>query len=106
MSRRAAPEWLTQWEYAHRGLHGNGVPENSLLGAKRAIEASMGIECDIQRSADGQAMVFHDWKLDRLTEVEAETATLSASELQQLHYSGSTEQIATAKPDALPFSAR
>ena len=104
MSRRAAPEWLTQWEYAHRGLHGNGVPENSLLGAKRAIEASMGIECDIQRSADGQAMVFHDWKLDRLTEVEAETATLSASELQQLHYSGSTEQIATL-PDLLELIA-
>ena len=64
----------------------------------------MGIECDIQRSADGQAMVFHDWKLDRLTEVEAETATLSASELQQLHYSGSTEQIATL-PDLLELIA-
>ena len=94
MSIRAAPRWLTQWEYAHRGLHGNGVPENSLKAARLAVEASMGIECDIQRSADDQAMVFHDWKLERLTELEAETATLTASQLQQVHYSGSEERIA------------
>lgn len=67
MGARPAPGWLTQWEYAHRGLHSSGVPENSLGAARAAIEAGMGIECDIQRSFDDQPMVFHDWELDRLT---------------------------------------
>src|SRR3546814_2582656 len=70
-ARRKAPGWLTQWEYAHRGLHGpkggKHVPENSLLGARLVIEAGMGIECDIQRSADDHPMVFHEWDLKRLT---------------------------------------
>ena len=104
MSGRAAPEWLTQWEYAHRGLHGAGVPENSLFGASCAIEASMGIECDIQRSADGQAMVFHDWELDRLTDAKGEFAQRTKDELQELHYRDSEERIATL-PDLLGLVA-
>jgi glycerophosphoryl diester phosphodiesterase len=40
--------------YAHRGLHGPGVPENS-LAADAAVARGFGIECDVQRSHDGQA---------------------------------------------------
>ena len=50
--------WLSQWRYAHRGLHGPGFPENSPSAFALALEAGTGIECDIQRSADGAAMVF------------------------------------------------
>src|SRR3546814_13293867 len=68
---RPAPDWLTRWTYAHRGLHGargDGlVPENSLEGARLAIAAGLGIECDIQRSLEGQPTVFHAWALARLT---------------------------------------
>ncbi|HSM54500.1 MAG TPA: glycerophosphodiester phosphodiesterase family protein, partial [Erythrobacter sp.] len=67
MTKRHAPSWLTEWEYAHRGLHGANVPENSLQGARLAVEAGLGIECDIQRSLDDRPMVFHDWDLKRLT---------------------------------------
>ncbi len=67
MNTRPAPGWLTQWEFAHRGLHGPGVPENSLAAAHDAIARGMGIECDIQMSADGVPLVFHDWDLARLT---------------------------------------
>ncbi|NQZ48443.1 MAG: glycerophosphodiester phosphodiesterase, partial [Erythrobacter sp.] len=56
-----------RWEYAHRGLHSAGVPENSLAAAQAAIAAGMGVECDIQRSVDDHPMVFHDWDVDRLT---------------------------------------
>ena len=59
--------WLGKHDYAHRGLHGAGRPENSPGAFAVAIERGMGIECDIQRSSDGQAVVFHDWELDRLT---------------------------------------
>jgi len=95
MRRRAVPDWLTRWEYAHRGLHGNGVPENSLMGARLAIDAGFGIECDIQRSADGTAMVFHDWTLDRLTEAEGQTEARRKDELEAISYRESDEHIAT-----------
>ncbi|GIX20042.1 MAG: glycerophosphoryl diester phosphodiesterase [Erythrobacter sp.] len=81
MSERRAPAWLTQWEYAHRGLHGEGVPENSRAAAEAAIARGMGIECDIQMSRDNVPMVFHDWELDRLTGARGKVAARSADEL-------------------------
>jgi glycerophosphoryl diester phosphodiesterase len=54
---------------AHRALHDRrvGRVENGLAAIKAAIAAGYGIEIDVQLSADGQAMVFHDDLLDRLT---------------------------------------
>ena len=52
--------------FAHRGLHGPGVPENSLAAFRAAIEAGAGIECDVRLSADGKVVVFHDHDLQRL----------------------------------------
>src|SRR3990167_8826442 len=96
---RPAPDWLTRWTYAHRGLHGpkggKHVPENSLSAARLAIEAGLGIECDIQRSLDDHPMVFHDWELKRLTGEEGATESLLKDELQQLTYLGSDEHPAT-----------
>lgn len=86
--KRDAPEWLTRYEYAHRGLHGPSVPENSLSAANAAIAAGMGIECDIQRSLDDHPMVFHDWNLDRLTGLSQDTEDLSADDLEALHLLG------------------
>ena len=95
MNRRAVPDWLTEWEYAHRGLHGDGVPENSLQGARLAIARGMGIECDIQRSADDWPMVFHDWDIDRLTSDMGEFEQRTKDELQEISYRESEERIAT-----------
>ena len=52
--------------FAHRGLHGPGVPENSLAAFRAAIAVGAGSECDVRLSADGQAVVFHDHDLRRL----------------------------------------
>jgi len=52
--------------FAHRGLHGPGVPENSLAAFRAAIAAGAGIECDVRLSADGEVVVFHDHDLQRL----------------------------------------
>ncbi len=52
--------------FAHRGLHGPGVPENSLAAFRAALELGAGIECDVRLSADGEVMVFHDHDLRRL----------------------------------------
>lgn len=91
MSERRAPDWLTRWEYAHRGLHGQGVPENSRAAAEAAIAAGMGIECDIQRSRDDHPMVFHDWELQRLTGVADETERRIAEELESLSLLGTDQ---------------
>ena len=93
MIKRDIPEWLTKWEYAHRGLHSPGVPENSRAAARAAIAAGMGIECDIQRALDGEAMVFHDWELGRLTDAAGLTSVFSAEELESLLLQETDEAI-------------
>ncbi len=91
MTARPAPDWLTAWEYAHRGLHRPGVPENSLAAAEGAIARGMGIECDIQRSHDDHPMVFHDWDLVRLTGEAGMAAALTAGELEELRLLGTDQ---------------
>lgn len=81
MAERHAPDWLTRWEYAHRGLHSAGVPENSRAAAEAAIAAGLGIECDIQMSRDSVPLVFHDWELDRLTGQRGKLAARPAVDL-------------------------
>lgn len=94
---RKAPDWLSRWEYAHRGLHSLSVPEtipeNSLAAARAAVNAGLGIECDIQRSQDGQAMVFHDWELDQLTAQKGPTGERTRAELEQMDLFGSDNKI-------------
>ncbi len=70
--------------YAHRGLHGGEVPENSLLAFRRAAKAGYGIELDVQLSADGEVMVFHDYTLDRMTAREGKLSDYTAAELSGL----------------------
>lgn len=89
--------WLGGIGYAHRGLHGPGVPENSPSAFAGAIARGMGIECDIQRSQDGQAMVFHDALLDRLTGEQGPVAERTAEELGRIVLSGSTDCIPTLR---------
>ena len=88
-----APSWLSAWIYAHRGLHGpGGALENSLPAFRAAIAAGHGIECDVQQSRDGRAMVFHDWTLDRLTDECGPVRERDAADLQRigLHQQGGT----------------
>jgi len=68
-SSRSAPDPLGPGSlgFAHRGLHGPGVPENSLAAARAALAIGAGIECDVRMARDGVPMVFHDEALNRLT---------------------------------------
>lgn len=87
--------WLRQATYAHRGLHGEGRVENSPSAFAAAIERRLGIECDVQRSRDGEAMVFHDWELDRLTGETGAVKSRDAAELARISYTGSDDTIPT-----------
>ncbi|WP_309751984.1 glycerophosphodiester phosphodiesterase family protein [Novosphingobium sp.] len=89
--------WLSRCGYAHRGLHGSGVPENSRSAFAAAITRGMGIECDVQRSGDGRAMIFHDKDLERLTGEAGLLADRSTDELSRIVLSGSTDTIPTLR---------
>ena len=87
--------WLGEWEYAHRGLHSAGVPENSPSAFAAAMAQGMGIECDVQGSRDGQAVVFHDAELDRLTGETGPLAARTSAELGRIALSGGEDAIPT-----------
>lgn len=79
--------------FAHRGLHGPGRIENSRAAFEAAIAAGNGIELDVQASADDQAMVIHDYDLERLTGAAGAVRTLGAAELGRIRLKESDETI-------------
>jgi glycerophosphoryl diester phosphodiesterase len=90
MSKISLP-WLIKRPIAHRGLHdaASGVIENSPSAIAAAIEYNYAIEIDIQMSLDGEAFVFHDERLDRLTASTGNISSFNAQDLKKisLHYS-------------------
>ncbi len=80
---------------AHRALHDHmcGRPENSRAAVQAAIAAGIGIEIDLQLSADGQAMVFHDDTLDRLTQETGPVRQRRAADLATIPLAGSREGV-------------
>jgi glycerophosphoryl diester phosphodiesterase len=98
----AAPDWLIARPIAHRGLHDGaaGRPENTLAAARAAAAGGFAIECDVQLSADGEAMVFHDAALGRLTEASESVGSKSAAALGRLGIAGTAETMPTL-PDFL-----
>lgn len=89
--------WLAKWDYAHRGLHGMGVPENSPSAFADAISRGIGIELDVQRSRDGRAMVFHDWELDRLTDEKGPLIKRNSADITQIALNGNDDRIPTLR---------
>ena len=67
MGRKGHPglKALQGWAYAHRGLHGDGRPENSMAAFRAALENGYGIELDLHLLADGNLAVIHDASLKR-----------------------------------------
>ena len=75
--------FLTVQPFAHRGLHGGRVIENSRAAFRAGMAQGHGIECDVQVSKDGTAYVFHDYDLDRLTDASGKVElTVTAKECQ------------------------
>lgn len=53
-------DWLTQTPIAHRGLHSEGIPENTTAAFRAAIDEGYPIELDVHLTKDGVPIVFHD----------------------------------------------
>ena len=93
MPAHAPHAFLTDRAFAHRGLHGADVPENSLAAVRAAIAGGHGVECDVRLSRDGIAHIFHDRRLERLTGQRGRFATLAAAALQALHLRESAQTV-------------
>jgi len=91
---------------AHRGYHDaqSGVVENSRAAFVAAIEAGYAIELDVQLSADGHAMVFHDYEMSRLTAQSGAIRTFTRDQLTQITLKGCDELIPTL-PEILTLIA-
>jgi len=90
-----APNWLTARPVAHRGLHdaARGIIENMPAAAEAAVAGNFSIECDIQLTADGEAMVHHDDVLGRLTEGSGALLDKTAAELKAVTFRDTTERM-------------
>lgn len=89
--------WLTQKPVAHRGYHGRatGLIENTLSAAAAAVDRDFAVECDVQLSADGDVIVFHDDTLDRLTGTSGPVRDKTLAELQAVELKGTGDRIPT-----------
>jgi glycerophosphoryl diester phosphodiesterase len=89
-------ERLFEPPIAHRGLWSpDCAPENSLAAFQAACAGGYGIELDVQLTADGEAVVFHDARLERMTGAEGRLCDHTAAELTQLNLAGTDETIPT-----------
>jgi glycerophosphoryl diester phosphodiesterase len=90
-------DWLTARPVAHRGLHdaAAGVIENTASAFNAAIAGNFAIECDIQPSADGEAIVHHDHALGRLTEGDGSLRAMTAAELKRVPFKATADGMLT-----------
>ncbi len=84
---------LRGWSYAHRGLHNEALPENSMGAFRRAVEAGYGIELDVHLMADGNLAVIHDSSLKRTVGIDKVIEDLSIQDLPNCKLQGTGECI-------------
>ncbi len=76
----------------HRGFRAL-YPENTLLAFHKAWAGGAdGVECDIQKTADGRYVVIHDPTTDRVTGVRREIARTPFEDLRRLDF-GNGERV-------------
>lgn len=86
-------EALTKFVYAHRGLHREGVPENSMAAFRYAFDCGYGVELDIHLMRDGGLAVIHDSLLNRTTGQAGHIEDLTSRDLPDYPLEGTEERI-------------
>lgn len=90
-------DWLIARPLAHRGWHNPeiGLIENTPSAFVAAIDRGYGIECDLQVTLDGEAMVHHDATLGRLTDGEGWLAAKTAADLRLVRFRATNDRMMT-----------
>jgi len=93
----SALDWLIARPVAHRGLHdaAAGIVENTPSAFAAAVAAGYAIECDLQISADGEAMVHHDDTVGRLTDGHGRLDAMTAADLKRVPYRATSDRMIT-----------
>ena len=86
---------LQGWNYAHRGLHSAGVPENSMAAFRAALEHGYGIEFDVHLLRDGNLAIIHDASLKRTAGADVLIEDLATEDLAAYCLEGTAETIPT-----------
>jgi glycerophosphoryl diester phosphodiesterase len=74
------------WIIAHRGAR-DEAPENTRSAFARALTYPIdGIELDVQLSADGHMVLYHDWTLRRVARWNRHLFALSLAEMARLDW--------------------
>ncbi len=89
--------WLCTMPIAHRGLHNEEFPENSLASYENAIAHGYAIELDVRLIDDGTVIVFHDDKLARMTGEDKYASTLTLADLDNIYLKNTDQKIPTFK---------
>ena len=84
---------LQGFDYAHRGLHDDGVPENSLAAFRASVAHGYGAELDVHLLKDGNLAVMHDSLLNRTTGQPGRIEDLTTDDLPRYHLQGTEETI-------------
>ena len=86
---------LRKWKYAHRGLHDEKAPENSMAAFGLAVEHGFGMELDVHLMADGELAVLHDSSLMRMAEADVRIEDLTVEQLENYRLARTDEIIPT-----------
>lgn len=82
-------KWLKEVPIAHRGLHCDDCPENSIKAFENAIDKHYAIELDIQLLKDGNIAVFHDNNLKRMTGIDRPITECTIKDIEDLRLNNS-----------------
>lgn len=97
MPQARTVDFITARPIAHRGLHdlSQGIVENTVSAFAGAIARGYAIECDLQLTGDGEAVVFHDERLERLSQGRGMVKDLTAAEMKRLTIRHSGDHVQT-----------
>ena len=87
------PAFLKETPIAHRGLHTDGIPENSLSAFEEAVRHGYAIETDVRFTKDKKLVIFHDDNVDRMTDASGEVSAFPLQALRELYLGGTQERI-------------
>jgi len=87
--------WITKYKIAHRGIHDENTPENTIAAFENCIQKNYAIELDLRQIVDDTIIVFHDETLNRLTKLEGYSQKLTKEDLASVQINDTKHTIPT-----------